>query len=79
MQNGNLAAARLMFQRAAEACDKDAAFALGGTYDPNMLQKLGIRPLAASIAMARSWYESAKQLGSEQAAAQLEVLGNADH
>jgi hypothetical protein len=79
MQNGNLAAARLMFQRAAEACDKDAAFALGGTYDPNMLQKLGIRRLAANIAIARSWYESARQLGSEEAAAQLELLGNVDH
>jgi TPR repeat protein len=78
MQNGNLAAARLVFQRAAEACDRDAAFALGGTYDPSMLQKLGIRPLTANIAVARAWYENARQLGSYEAAEQLGALIDTD-
>ena len=75
--NGVVAAARLVFQRAAEACDTDAAFALGATYDPIMLQKLGTRTLTPDIATARAWYERAKKLGSVEASAQLELLAKA--
>jgi hypothetical protein len=76
--NGIVAAARLVFQRAAEACDTDAAFALGATYDPIMLQKLGTRTLTPDIATARAWYERAKKLGSVEASAQLELLAKAN-
>ena len=76
--NGVFAAARLVFQRAAEACDTEAAFALGATYDPIMLQKLGTRTLAPDIATARAWYEKAKKLGSVEASAQLELLAKAN-
>ena len=41
--SGDLAAARLMLQRAAEAGDVHAALALAGTFDPNTIQKLGIQ------------------------------------
>jgi DnaJ domain len=76
--NGVVAAARLVFQRAAEACDTDAAFALGATYDPIMLQKLGTRTLTPDIAMARVWYERARKLGSVEASAQLDLLAKAN-
>jgi DnaJ domain len=76
--NGVVAAARLVFQRAAEACDTDAAFALGATYDPIMLQKLGTRTLTPDIATARAWYERAKELGSVEASAQLKLLAKAN-
>jgi hypothetical protein len=76
--NGVVAAARLVFQRAAEACDTDAAFALGATYDPIMLQRLGTRTLTPDIATARVWYERAKKLGSVEASAQLELLAKAN-
>jgi len=78
MANGVVAAARLVFQRAAEACDTDAAFALGATYDPIMLQKLGTRTLTPDLAMARAWYERARTLGSVEASAQLERLAKAN-
>jgi hypothetical protein len=76
--NGIIAAARLVFQRAAEACDADAAFALAATYDPTMLQKLGSRALAPDIATARAWYEKAEKLGSAEASNQLGLLANAN-
>jgi curved DNA-binding protein CbpA len=76
--NGVIAAARLVFQRAAEACDTDAAFALAATYDPTMLRKLGSPALAPDIATARAWYEKAEKLGSAEASNQLELLAKAN-
>jgi hypothetical protein len=76
MGEGRVSAARLMFQRAAEACDVRAAFALGASYDPIMLQKLGVALLDPDIAAARSWYQKAKELGSSEASQELELLSN---
>jgi hypothetical protein len=72
---GDLATARVVFQRAAEAGDAGAALALGATYDPNMLVKLGIRG-GADIEKARLWYEKAKDLGSPDASRRLELMAN---
>ena len=76
MQNGNLAAARSLFQRAAEGCDRSAALALGASYDPSVLQQLGVRPSLANPSLARSWYEQASRLGSEDAGRQLRALAH---
>jgi hypothetical protein len=76
MGEGRVSAARLMFQRAAEACDVRAAFALGASYDPIMLQKLSVALLDPDIAAARSWYQKAKELGSSEASQELELLSN---
>jgi hypothetical protein len=76
MGEGRVSAARLMFQRAAEACDVRAAFALGASYDPIMLQKLGVALLDPDVAVARSWYQRAKELGSSEASQELELLSN---
>jgi TPR repeat protein len=65
MANGDIAAARLMFKRAAETGDGGAAFALAETYDPLVLRKLGTRvALMSDIALAQSWYKKARELGS---------------
>ena len=71
---GDLVGARLVFERAAQAGDSGAALALASTYDPLVLQRLGERGLAPDIAMARFWYEKAKELGSKEAPERLEVL-----
>ena len=76
MGEGRVSAARLMFQRAAEACDVRAAFALGASYDPIMLQKLGVALLDPDVAAARVWYEKAKELGSSEASQELELLSS---
>jgi len=74
MANEDIAAARLMFQRAAEAGDADAAFALAETYDPLVLNKLGRKggiTIRSDIARAQSWYERARDLGSTLAPERL--------
>jgi hypothetical protein len=69
--NGDIAAARLMYQRAAEAGDATAAFALAETYDPMVLAKGGVSP---DVLVARGWYERARDLGSTAAPERLERL-----
>jgi hypothetical protein len=71
---GDLAAARVLLQRAAEARDARAALALGATYDPNVLQQLGVRGIVADIGQARTWYERAKEFGSSEAPRRLQAL-----
>jgi hypothetical protein len=81
---GDLASARLVLQRAAEAGDHRAALMLAGTYDPIVLEKIGIqgfapdiiRGFAPNIASARTWYELAKQFGSTEAVRRLEMLAS---
>jgi hypothetical protein len=74
VSRGDLVGARLVFERAAQAGDSRAALTLASTYDPLVLQKLGERGLAPDVAMARFWYEKAKELGSKEAPERLEVL-----
>jgi TPR repeat protein len=75
MAYGDISAARLMYQRAAEAGDAMAALALAETYDPLVLRRVnpkgGITP---DIALAHTWYEKAKDLGSAVAPERLERL-----
>jgi hypothetical protein len=73
---GDLITARLVFQRAAEAGDATAALAMGASYDPIVLARLGFRGISANVAKARSWYEKAKEFGSSEAPHRLELLAN---
>ena len=72
---GQLGPARLVLQRAAEAGDSDAAFALAVTYDPILLRGRVVIGVAPDDAMARAWYEKAKELGSMDASRRLEAIG----
>jgi hypothetical protein len=74
--SGDLAAARLVLQRVAEAGDARGALALAGTYDPMVLEKLAVHGFAPDVAMARSWYEKAQQFGSADAPRRLEMLAS---
>ena len=73
---GDFAAARLMLRRAAETRNPRAALALAATYDPTVLEKLGVYGVAGDVAMARSWYEKAIEFGSADAARRLELLAS---
>ena len=77
--SGDLAAARLVLRRAAEAGDARAAMMLAGTYNPSILEKLGVHGVVPDLAMARSWYEKARQFGAPEAASQLELLASKQH
>ncbi len=63
LDGGDIASARLLFQRAAEAGHWEGALAMGTTYDAGELSRrrtVGVRPDAAE---ARRWYERARELG----------------
>ncbi len=75
-ETGDVAGARLLFQRAADAGDATAALAMGATYDPVVLARHGVRGLSPDIEKARSWYERAKELGSPEGPRRLEMLAN---
>jgi hypothetical protein len=74
--SGDLAAARLVLRRAANAGDARAAMTLAGTYDPVILEKLGVHGFVPDVAMARVWYEKAKRFGSAEAPQRLELLAS---
>jgi hypothetical protein len=74
--SGDVAAARLVLRRAANAGDAAAAMMLAGTYDPANLAKLGVHGIVPDVAMAQSWYEKAKQFGSAEAPQRLEMLAS---
>jgi hypothetical protein len=71
---GDIAAARLTLRRAAEAHNAQAALALGATYDPTVLETLGIFGVTPDVAKARSWYEKAREYGSAEAPRRLDLL-----
>jgi hypothetical protein len=74
IRNGDLAAARLVLQRAAEAKSAEAALTLAATYDPVILRELRVYGFVSDVGMARSWYEKAQEFGSAAASQRLEIL-----
>ena len=74
LANGDVAAARLVLERAAESKHAEAALILAATYDPFVLRELKVYGIPADVATARVWYEKAKKLGSTDASRRLEVL-----
>lgn len=73
-QNGDLASARLLLRRAAEAGSADAALALGATFDPNVERELGVVGIEPDPTSARKWYQKAAALGSAIASQKLARL-----
>jgi hypothetical protein len=61
---GDVASARLFYERAADAGDGPAAVRLGATFDPSFLGSAGVRKSAGDTARALSWYRRARELGS---------------
>jgi hypothetical protein len=74
LKSGNLASARLLLRRAAEAGSASAALMLGTTFDPLFIQQLGTIGVVPDVAQARQWYEKAVALGSEAASERLAKL-----
>jgi len=69
---GDVASARLLFQRATDMGDSRAAFRLAQTYDPLVVDKL--LSAGADVTTARIWYAKANDLGFLQARERLERL-----
>jgi hypothetical protein len=64
---GDIAGARLFFERAAEAGDGHAALLAGMTRDPLYLQWAGVHGMQGDPAEAESWYRRARDLGEPDA------------
>lgn len=76
ISSGDIAAARLVLRRAAEAEDARAAMTLAKTYDPTVLEKLGVRGVVPDMALAQSWYEKARRFGAPEPTSQPSRLAN---
>jgi hypothetical protein len=80
MTYGDVTRARIMFQRVAEAGDGAGAFALAETYDPIVLKELRPREeIMPDLALARAWYEKARDLGSLRARERISRLALLPH
>jgi hypothetical protein len=64
LAQGNIAAARAFFRRAAEAGVAAGATLLATTYDPVGLQRLKVVGLVGDRNEALKWYERARELGA---------------
>ncbi len=68
---GDIAPARLLLERAADAQEASAALLLAQTYDPAVLGAQDMRSITPDPAAARTWYQKAAQLGSPDATQRL--------
>jgi TPR repeat protein len=74
LRTGDIASARLFYERAADAGDGPAAVRMGATFDPIFLASAGLRNLRGDLAKARLWYHRALGLGASEAQTHLNNL-----
>jgi TPR repeat protein len=67
LKSGDIASARLLFQRLADAGIADAALALAATYDPRYLAQHNLIGAVGDETKAHDWYKRASELGSIEA------------
>jgi hypothetical protein len=67
LRTGDIASARLFYERAAAAGAGRAALRLGATYDPTFLNRASLGSMQADPAQARAWYSRAVDLGEAEA------------
>jgi TPR repeat protein len=71
LKGGDIASARLYYERAAEAGDGSAALRVGETFDPVFLGRVGVRGMPGDPQQAFSWYRRARDLGEAEAERRL--------
>ena len=70
---GDISAARLLYERAAEAGSALAARQMGRSYDPAFLPA-AVATTLGDVGKAKQWYQRAAALGNADAAARLKAL-----
>jgi hypothetical protein len=75
---GDLAGARGVLERAADAGDASSALALAATYDAEALARFKVKGMVPDNAKAAFWYERARDLGSQEAPARLKALARSN-
>jgi TPR repeat protein len=73
---GDIASARLLLERAADAQEASAALMLARTYDPAVLGTPDARSVTPDPAQARIWYRKAAEFGSQDAQQRLAQMQN---
>jgi hypothetical protein len=74
LEQGDVASARLFYERAADAGNARAARRLGNSFDPTFLARWGVRLMRGDPAEAARWYRRADTLGDGEAAQDLAAL-----
>jgi len=64
---GDIASARLFYERAADSGSAQAAIRLGETFDPSFLARAGLNGARGDPADALKWYKRARELGASEA------------
>jgi hypothetical protein len=67
LKSGDIASARLLFQRLSNAGSADAALVLAATYDTRYLAQHSLIGVAGDGTKAHDWYQRASELGSIEA------------
>ncbi len=73
---GDVASARLFYERAIDAGDAPAALRLGETYDPLFLALARLNGVRGDLAVATRWYRRARDLGASEAEILLKSAEN---
>ena len=76
LDEGDIAAARLLLLHLAERGEGEAAYELARTFDREMLAALGAIGVDGDPARARGWYQRASQVGNVKAAERLKILAS---
>jgi TPR repeat protein len=64
---GDIASARLFYERAADGGNAEAAIRLGETFDPSFLARARLNGVRGDLAVALKWYKRARELGANEA------------
>ncbi|MGH6833858.1 MAG: hypothetical protein ACRECM_12730, partial [Methyloceanibacter sp.] len=76
LEEGDIAAARLLLLHLAERGEGEAAYELARTFDGEMLAALGAIGVDGDLGQARGWYQRASQDGNVKAAERLKILAS---
>jgi hypothetical protein len=71
---GDVASARLFYERVADAGEAQAALRLAETFDPVFLNQAHLRGVPADSGMALLWYRRARDLGAREVERELKRL-----
>jgi hypothetical protein len=74
LRTGDVASARLFYERAANAGEARAALRVGATFDPAFLGPDALRGVRSDPAEASYWYRRARDLGEPEAEPRLKSL-----
>lgn len=74
LATGDIAAARVFFERAAEQGNAAAATAAGKTYDPLYFEEAHVRGIRADPVAAAKWYRRASAAGDKEADLRMQKL-----